>query len=91
MFYFQYYVSNGYCGCEETDVIALADFDDIYQFIKEASDDNAASYEYVETGYDGDFETEEDRENYYQTALSYAEWKEISEEEYNDFIGKNYY
>lgn len=42
----------------------------------------AESYEYLETGWDDDFENEDDREAYYENALSYCGWNYCSKEEY---------
>lgn len=42
--------------------------------------ENAESFEYLETGWDDDWESEEDRENYYESC--YGSWEEISKEEY---------
>lgn len=46
----------------------------------------AESYEYLATGWGGDFENEEERNNYY--ADCDGEWKEVTEEEYMDEVGE---
>lgn len=43
---------------------------------------HAESYEYLATGWEGDFEDEDERINYY--ADCGGEWEEITEEEYEN-------
>jgi hypothetical protein len=42
----------------------------------------AEEFEYLETGWDDDFENEDAREAYYENALSYCGWNYCSKEEY---------
>ena len=85
MRYIKIEVGNGYCGCDNTEYVEFEnDITDaeIDAYAIELARDNAESFEHVATGWDEDFETENDREFYYEGA--WFEWEEISEEEYNE-------
>lgn len=65
---------NGYHGCYQTEKVELADIfeqcevteEDIDEYVYQQALENAESYEYVATGYGNDFESEEDRDFYYE-------------------------
>lgn len=91
-YYIHFSFSNGYCGCDEEDYICrtIAN-DDISQqaiddSIQEEFEDKMyeylEEYEYIATGWGEDWESEEDREEYYQGG--YCGWEYITEEEYHE-------
>ena len=87
MRYVRFYGGNGYCGCDYEEYHAFGD--DVTEEIIEAysSDlayENAETYEYVVTGWNEDWEDENDRESYYEDALSYCGWDYCSQEEFNE-------
>lgn len=87
MKYIKFSGGNGYCGCEFEDYQVFEDdvpLDILNEIAEELAQDNAESYEYVVTGWDEDFESEEDREYYYENI--YCNWEEISEEEYEENV-----
>ena len=49
---------------------------------EEYNQENAETYSYLATGWEEDFETDEDEENYYYDCTCY--WEEITEEEYSE-------
>lgn len=83
MRYIHFFGNTGYCGTdyhyfnEYTD-----DFPDaiLNQISEDYRIDNASSYEYLATGWDDDFEDDEEEEAYYAEAEGY--WEEVSKEEY---------
>jgi len=89
MKYVRFYGGNGYCGC---------DYEEYYQFSDDCPEEeietcsmdlgyeNAENYEYVVTGYDEDFETEDDRQQYYEDALSYCGWDYCTKEEFEENV-----
>lgn len=87
MKYIRFYGSNGYCGCEYEEYVAFED--DITEaqldeYSNELCDENAETYEYVETGWGESFESEEDQEYYYESARDYSGWDYVSKEEYEE-------
>lgn len=87
MKYVRFWGGNGYCGCdweeyeEFDDDIAEEELD---CRADELATDWAESYEYVVTGWDSDWEDEDDRNDYFEN-LDYN-WEYITEEEYNDNV-----
>jgi hypothetical protein len=92
MRYFHLSGGNGYCGCDWDEYIAVTEEDlESDPFYVESCADNfayeyAESYEYVVTGWDEDWECDEDREDYYDSISNYTNWEEITEEEYLENI-----
>ncbi len=87
MKYVRFSGGNGYCGCDYEEYVMFDDDcpeDEIENYSIELAYQNAESFEYVETGWDSDFEDENDREMYYENALSYCGWDYCSEEEFNE-------
>ena len=88
MRYFHLSGGNGYCGCDWDEYIAVTeeDFESDSSYIESCADnfayEYAESYEYVVTGWNEDWESEEDREDYYDSISDYTNWEEITEEEY---------
>lgn len=89
MKYVRFYGGNGYCGCDYEDYVV---FDDncpereIDDYSEQLAYENAENFEYVVTGWNSDFETEDDRELYYEDALSYCGWDYCSKEEFEENI-----
>lgn len=86
MVYIKFVGGNGYCGCDWEEYQAFEEFNEkeFDEILEELSYENAESYEYVATGWGEDFETEDDREDYYDRALSEGNWFEVTEEEYEE-------
>lgn len=59
---------------------------ELKEMLEEHIQTTAEGYEYLATGWDGDFEDEEERNNYY--ADCDGEWEEITEEEYISEVGE---
>ena len=73
-----------YCGTDYNDYIEFEDGTPnnvIDEYSDELCQQNAESFEYLATGWDEDWESEEERESYYENC--YGSWEEISKEEYN--------
>lgn len=90
-YYVRFSFSNGYCSCDREDYERGVGVDDITQeevdsYIQEEFKDRMyeylKTYEYVATGWGKDWESEEDREAYYQG--EYCSWNYITEEEYHE-------
>lgn len=85
MKYVHFSGSNGYCGTDYDEYMAFEDDyseNEICEYSDELAHSNAESYEYMETGWDSDFESEDDREAYYDDAMTYCSWDYCSKEEY---------
>ena len=50
--------------------------------------ENAESYEYIVTGWHDDWESEEDRDSYYDEACANTNYWEISKTEYEEFCNE---
>lgn len=72
-----------YCGTEFED-IAVFDNDtpdsEINEYAEELAHDNGETYSYLHTGWEGDFEDEDDEESYYEDC--WCNWEEITQEKY---------
>lgn len=89
MIYVRFYGGNGYCGCDYEEYVAFnddIDEQDLDEYSNELCYENAETYEYVVTGWNEDWESEEDREWYYEDALGYANWDYCSQEEYEENV-----
>lgn len=74
--------SNGYCGCDETEVLEVENMEEAEEWASDALNDYAENYAHAATGWDTDFESEEEEEAYYENCT--YEIEEISEEEYQE-------
>lgn len=74
--------SNGYCGCDESNVYEVEDMQEAVLIAEECLLDYAESYEHVAAGFGAYFGTSDDREAYYEDC-SYT-IDEISEKEYEE-------
>ena len=87
MIYVRFYGGTGYCGCDYEEYEAFPDDVDV-SYIDELSQDmayeNAESFEYVVTGCGESWESDEDRDEYYEDALEYCGWDYCSQEEYEE-------
>ena len=85
MKYYHLSGGNGYCGCDWDEYVVFYDdvlIEDVIAYAMQLARDIAESYEYIATGWHKDFESEEDREEYYDNAMDHTNWEEITEEEY---------
>ena len=74
--------SNGYCGCDESEVVEVENIEEAEVYAAEGIHDYAEPYTYVATGWDEGFESEEEEEAYYENCTFDIE--EITEEEYQE-------
>ena len=89
MVYVKFSGGNGYCGCDFEEYEAYdheVDDDFLNEVLDELVRDNGESFEYVATGWDNDFESEEERESYYSNCS--GSWEIITEEEYRENRGQ---
>ena len=87
MKYVRFYGGNGYCGCDYEYYESFGDDvseNEIETYATELGYENAEAYEYVVTGWNEDFETEDDRQEYYEDALSYCGWDYCTKEEFEE-------
>lgn len=83
MRYIHFYGDAGYCG---TDYHYFEEYPDdtedseLDATSEQSCYENAESFEYLATGWDGDFEDEAERQAYYDGACGY--WEELSKEEW---------
>lgn len=83
MRYIHFYGDAGYCGTDYHIFDTYPDDTSDTQIENDSDDhrrNNASGFEYLETGWDGEFEDEEAYEAYYENATGY--WDELSEKEY---------
>ena len=87
MKYVRFYGNNGYCGTDYEEYVAFDD-DVSENEIEDISNDyayeNAETYDYMEHGWNSQWESEEDEEWYYDNAMGYCGWHYCSEEEYKE-------
>lgn len=84
MRYFFVHGGTGYCGCDFEDVFECPDEvteAEVDQITSEMALDNGEIYEYVASGWEEEFETEQDRDDYY--AGCWCDWEEITKEQYD--------
>lgn len=74
--------SNGYCDCDESEVLEVENIEEAEAYAAEDIYDYAESNAYVATGWDEGFESEEEEEAYYENCTFDIE--EITEEEYQE-------
>lgn len=83
MRYIIVHLSAGYCG---TDAVEFLTYEDsvtdaeIQEDVDELVYNHAEAYEYLETGWGEDFESDEDRDYYYSQAADYSAWEEVDEQ-----------
>lgn len=86
MKYIKFYGGNGYCGCDFEQYKVYEDEEVDEDFLNDVAEelgmDNAQSFEYVAVGWDNDFESEEERDYYYENC--YWSWEEVTKEEYEE-------
>ena len=83
--YIKFIVGAPYIGTEET-IYEIYSGDTTDDFLNEVLEEhirnNAESYEYLACGWGEDFESEEDRDNYYADCGGY--WEEITKEKFDE-------
>ena len=84
MRYIKFTGGTGWSGCDFEDYVAYENiFDEELDAIaEEYAAENGETYEYVAIGWGEDWETEQDREDYYENC--WCEWEEISKEEFDE-------
>jgi len=81
--------SNGYCGCDSKEYYVFPEGTsdiEIDEYIAEGMYDYAEQYEYTVRGWDSDWESEEDEEEYYNNCS--FDWHEATEKEKEDYEGE---
>ena len=87
MIYVHFQGRNGYSGCDYEEYQAFEDdmtSQEIDEISNELAYENAETYEYIDRGWDNEWESEEDREFYYENAMSYCGWEYCSQEEFEE-------
>lgn len=87
MKYVRFYGGNGYCGCDYEEYVMFDDDcpeDEIENYSSQLAYENAETYEYVVTGWNEDWESEEDRDWYYEDVMEYCGWDYCSQEEFEE-------
>ena len=87
MKYVRFYGGNGYCGCDYEEYVMFDDDcpeDEIENYSSQLAYENAENFEYVVTGWNEDWESEDDRESYYDDVLSYCGWDYCSKKEFEE-------
>ena len=72
-----------YCGTEEIEYFEVPDDvteEELNEQCDEMTYNNAESFEYLATGWDEDFENDDERNNYYDDC--FGGWEFITKEEY---------
>lgn len=85
MRYIHFIGGNNYCGCDIDEYITCDDdFSDsaLDVIAGDMAWDNGESFEYVATGWNEGFESEQDEEDYYSNC--WCDWVEVSKEEYEE-------
>lgn len=84
MRYIHFTGGNGYCGCDIDEYQTFEDITDeeLDTIADEKAMENGEQYEYVCTGWDEEFESEEERDDYYANCS--CNWEEISKEEWEE-------
>ena len=85
MKYVRFWGGNGYCGCDYEEYEKFEDDvteEVLNDYSKEIGYENAETYEWVVLRYDSDWESEEEREEYYEDALDYCGWEYCTQEEF---------
>ena len=85
MKYVKFWGGNGYCGCDYEEYEKFEDEvteEEIDEYSDEIGYENAETYEWVVRGYDSDWESEEECEEYYEDALNYCGWEYCTEEDF---------
>lgn len=83
MKYYRITYGTRYCGTEDEEYVTFSDTateEDVEEYAMELARQNGESYEYLETGWDGTFEDEDDEESYYEDCWYQIE--EVTEEDY---------
>lgn len=85
MRYIHFTGGNDYCGCDIDEQEAFPDNVTDYELDEIAENkaiENGESFSHCATGWNEDFESEEEEEDYYEGC--WCEWEEISKEEYEE-------
>ena len=85
MKYVRFYGGNGYCGCDYEEYEKFEDDiteEELNDYSREMACENAETYEWVARGYDSDWESEEESEEYYENALDDCGWDYCTEEDF---------
>lgn len=87
MKYVKFMYDTPYCGTDGEEYLAFDDNiteKELNEILNDMVYQNAESFEYCATGWDEDFESEEDREAYYEDCS--GNWVFVSEEEYSENV-----
>lgn len=82
---------NSYCGWDFEEVHVFDDSvgdEELDEMLEELVFENGESYEYVETGWYEGFESEEEREHYYNE-LCEGNWIELDRDDYIEWCESN--
>lgn len=86
MHYYKFYISTPYCGTDEVEwLVTDAEYDDVTlgDILTDYVVEQAESFAYLRTGWDKDFDSDEDREEWIEDCFEASSWEEVSKEEYD--------
>ena len=86
--YVRFWAETDYAGTDFEDYQAINEKmteEDLNEIAEQFGQENAESYEYLATGWEGEFESEEDREQYYENCT--CGWDYVSREEWEENEG----
>ncbi len=89
MRYIHFWGSTGYCGTNYHELRAFEEEvkDDVINAIsEELAQDNARTYAHLVTGWDDNFESKDEEEQYYENIYDYCGYDEVSAEEYQKLL-----
>lgn len=89
MKYVKFICDTPYCGTETEEYLSFDDDiteEELNDILNDIIHDNAESFEYCATGWGEDFESEEDREAYYEDCT--GSWAFVTKEEYEENISE---
>lgn len=87
MKYIRFTGSTGYAGTDYEEYVAFPDEvteKEIDEYSYDLAAENAETYEYVARGWGEEWEDEDDRTMYYDDAMDYCYWEEVTKEEYEE-------
>lgn len=85
--YFKFTANTPYCGTENTEYLELSDTvteAELNEIAAEMAHENGESYDYLHTGWDEDFEDEEDEQWYYDSCT--CNWEEVTVDEFLRYL-----
>lgn len=95
MKYVRFYGTNGYNNCDYENFLSFEedeyDEDDLNEMSIEYARENAETFEYVALGgWENEWESQQEEDEYYENALMYSGWEYITKEIYMENINEEF-